>query len=102
MVMDQFIDQTDLTDARTFLSGVPHDYFTDLRRDDPVHWHDEVDGPGFWCITKYDDINAISRDPSRFSSAAENGGHRIFDEVDRRDMGTEGNDWQLRIVSFRL
>ena len=87
--MDQIVDQTDLTDAKTFLSGVPHDYFTALRRDDPVHWHKEADGPGFWCITKYDDITALSRDPKRFSSAAENGGHRIFDEVDRRDMGLD-------------
>ncbi len=35
-----------------------------------MHWHDEVDGPGFWAITRYADIRAISRQPKLFSSAA--------------------------------
>jgi cytochrome P450 len=41
-----------------------------LRANDPVHWHPESDGPGFWAITKYDDIRAISRQPRTFSSFA--------------------------------
>ena len=35
-----------------------------------MHWHPEVDGPGFWAITRYDDIRRISRQPQLFSSAA--------------------------------
>ena len=41
-----------------------------LRANDPVHWHPEADGPGFWAITKYDDIRMISRQPKLFSSYA--------------------------------
>jgi len=35
-----------------------------------VHWHDEVDGPGFWAVTRYRDVKAVGRDASTFSSRA--------------------------------
>jgi linalool 8-monooxygenase len=71
---------TDLKDPDVYRNGTPHDVFTALRRDDPVHWNPEADGRGFWSITKYDDITAISKNPRVFSSAREHGGHRMFDE----------------------
>ncbi len=74
------LDQVDLKNPDLYVSGVPHAIFTQLRREDPVHWNPEPDGRGFWCITKYDDIVAISKNPSVFSSARANGGHRMFDE----------------------
>ncbi len=70
----------DLGDPNLYVESVPHDVFTQLRRDDPVYWNVEGDGRGFWAITRYDDIFSISRQPLVFSSAHENGGHRIFDE----------------------
>lgn len=48
--------------------GHPWDQYEWLRANAPVFWHDEPDGPGFWAITKYDDIRAISRTPKTFSS----------------------------------
>ena len=48
--------------------GHPWDQYAWLRANAPVFWHDEPDGPGFWAITKYDDIRAISRTPKIFSS----------------------------------
>lgn len=48
--------------------GHPWDQYEWLRANSPVFWHDETDGPGFWAITKYDDIRAISRTPKIFSS----------------------------------
>ena len=48
--------------------GHPLDQYEWLRANAPVFWHDEPDGPGFWAITKYDDIRAISRTPKIFSS----------------------------------
>ena len=48
--------------------GHPWDQYAWLRTNAPVFWHDEPDGPGFWAITKYDDIRAISRTPKIFSS----------------------------------
>ena len=48
--------------------GHPWDQYAWLRANAPVFWHDEPDGPGFWAITKYDDIRSISRTPKIFSS----------------------------------
>ncbi len=58
----------DLTNADVFQRGTPHDMFRLLRREAPVFWHDEKDGPGFWAITKYDDVRFVSKHPELFSS----------------------------------
>lgn len=59
----------DLVSQRTFSErGHPWEQYAWLRANDPVHWHDEADGPGFWAITKYDDIRTVSRQPGTFSS----------------------------------
>jgi linalool 8-monooxygenase len=73
-------DEIDLKNPDLYVAGVPHEIFTQLRHEDPVHWNPEVEGRGFWCITKYDDIVAISKNPVGFSSARIHGGHRMFDE----------------------
>lgn len=70
----------DLKNPDLYINGAPHEVFTRLRAEDPVHWNPEADGRGFWAITKYDDIVAISKNPALFSSAREHGGHRMFDE----------------------
>jgi cytochrome P450 len=59
----------DLLDAAAFDGGQPHDTFAWLRENDPVHWHDEPDGPGFWAVTRYEDVKLVGRDPATFSSA---------------------------------
>jgi len=58
----------DLLDAVSFAHGQPHDQFRWLREHDPVHRHPEPDGPGFWAVTRYDDVKAVGRDPATFSS----------------------------------
>ncbi len=58
----------DLSDSRTYVPGVPHQYLAELRRHDPVHWQEEANGPGFWAVTKYDDCVTVNRDVERFSS----------------------------------
>jgi len=63
------ISPVDLSDSRSYVPGVPHEYFGYLRRHDPVHWQEEKAGPGFWAATKYDDCVTINRDWERFSSA---------------------------------
>ena len=61
--------QIDLVSPETFArSGHPWDQYAWLRANDPVYWHPEPDGPGFWAITKHDDIRTISRTPRTFSS----------------------------------
>jgi cytochrome P450 len=42
--------------------------FDHLQREAPVYRHPEPDGPGFWAVTKYDDVRAVLRDTKTFSS----------------------------------
>jgi cholest-4-en-3-one 26-monooxygenase len=58
----------DLVDPDTFLEGVPHHYFKLLRREAPVYRHPEPAGPGFWVVSKYDDVVTVSMDQGLFSS----------------------------------
>jgi cholest-4-en-3-one 26-monooxygenase len=63
------LSDIDLTDAEAFVGAVPHEWFAYLRRNAPVWWHEETDGPGFWCVTKYDDCVTVNREYDTFSSA---------------------------------
>jgi cytochrome P450 len=60
----------DLVSTSSYAHGHPWAQYAWLRANDPVHWHPEADGPGFWAITKYDDVRIISRQPRTFSSYA--------------------------------
>jgi cytochrome P450 len=66
--------EVDLTEAELYRRGFPHDVFTRLRREDPVHWQPFPDGfpglhdPGFWVLTRHADVQAVSRDAERFCS----------------------------------
>jgi cholest-4-en-3-one 26-monooxygenase len=63
-----------LLDRDVFTRGVPHDWFTFLRQNHPVYRHPEPNGPGFWVITKYDDVYTVGRDAATFSSDQDRGG----------------------------
>lgn len=53
--------------------------FRELRRQGPVVWNPEVDGPGYWNVLAHDEANTVLRNPATFSSDARNGGVRIWD-----------------------
>lgn len=61
------LDDIDLL-AETWARRVPHDQFDLLRREAPVFWHPEPDGPGFWAVTKHADVRTVSHDWETFSS----------------------------------
>ncbi|MDE3087577.1 MAG: cytochrome P450, partial [Acidobacteriota bacterium] len=63
------LSQIDLTDSANFVEGVPHHWFAALRREAPVYWHEESEGPGFWAVTKYEECVTVNRDFEHFSSA---------------------------------
>ncbi|GIW40331.1 MAG: cytochrome P450 [Candidatus Binatia bacterium] len=48
--------------------GYPHEAWTLLRREDPVHWFDRTEGEPFWAVTKYEDIVYVGRNPELFVS----------------------------------
>ena len=72
----------DLLSVASFAHGQPHDQFRWLRANAPVYRHPEPNGPGFWAVTRYEDVCTVSRDPKTYSSYA--GGIAI------EDMNAEG------------
>ncbi|GIH78459.1 cytochrome P450 [Planobispora longispora] len=54
----------------TWERGVPHGQFARLRKEAPVFWHEVPDDTGFWAVTRYHDVKAISRDHQTWSSEA--------------------------------
>jgi len=66
--------------AETWGREVPYEMFRLLRRDAPVWRHPEPDGPGFWAVTRYDDVVACSRNPELYST--ERGSAFIRDQTD--------------------
>jgi cytochrome P450 len=58
----------DLLSPEHFAGGQPHDQFRWLRQHDPVHWHEEPGGKGFWAVTRYADVWAVDRDFATYSS----------------------------------
>ncbi|MGH2599443.1 MAG: cytochrome P450 [Dehalococcoidia bacterium] len=62
------LQDIDLINPETYRDGPPHDIFRLLRREAPVYWHEGRGFPGFWIITKYEDVIRISRDPQTFIS----------------------------------
>ncbi len=50
-------------------NGPPHDIWTRLRAESPVHWCEVDRIEPFWAITRQADIRFISRQPDKFLSA---------------------------------
>jgi cholest-4-en-3-one 26-monooxygenase len=69
MTTSETLDDIDLTNPDAFVAGVPHEWFTRLRREAPVFWHPEVDGSGFWAVTSYNEFVTVNRDPQTYSSS---------------------------------
>jgi cytochrome P450 len=61
--------EINLVDPQLYAHGDPHAVWRWLRANDPVRWQPPADLPGFWILTKYDDVRAVYRDPVTFSSA---------------------------------
>jgi cytochrome P450 len=58
-----------LSDPYAFAKGPPLEAFELLRKQAPVAWNEEPgDRPGFWSITRYDDVMRVNGDPETFSS----------------------------------
>lgn len=59
----------DLADIFRFQKGQPWADFARMRVEAPVMWHAEpFNGPGFWALTKYEDVQRVNGDPATFSS----------------------------------
>jgi len=90
------LSDIDLTDMDRFQAAFPHEWFTFLRREAPVWFHPptatEGNERGFWVVTKYEDVIAVSRDWQTFSSEkspeSETGGIMLPDIGPESGVGT--------------
>jgi len=58
----------DLWNPASFAAGHPHDQYEWLRRNEPVHFQNEPEGPGYWAVTRWQDVYDIDRNFQGFSS----------------------------------
>ncbi|MFC6091651.1 cytochrome P450 [Saccharothrix lopnurensis] len=62
------LDAVDLFDAATYSDGDPHVVWHAMRDRAPVHRQVLPDGRGFVSVTRHDDVSAVLRDHTRFTS----------------------------------
>jgi cytochrome P450 len=81
------LDQLDVITASIYGStGYPHEAWTRLRREDPVHWCQPEGYQPFWAVTKHADITHVSKQPDVFQSA---GRFILFPEALAPDEGPD-------------
>lgn len=86
---------TDLMDVAAYgEKGVPHDLWTALRNESPLHWYAQPGHTPFWAVTKHADIMEISAQPDIFSSEA-GGIIALNDQQIKSYLETGGSGTQL-------
>lgn len=76
--------EIDLVNPELYSAGDPYAVWRWLRHNDPVRWNPPGELPGFWIVTKYEDVRMVYRDPVTFSSA---GGILLRPEKHGQDPG---------------
>ena len=75
---DLAVDEIRLGDIEQWMRPDREGIFAKLRAEAPVSFHEEPvpppdvpfpQGPGFWAVTRFDDVMQVSRDPDGFHSA---------------------------------
>ena len=64
------LSDINLLDPDVFTKGIPHEWITYLRNNAPVYHHPEPNGPGFYVISKHEDVGIVELDAKTYSSAA--------------------------------
>ncbi len=80
------IDGLRLIDPQCYARfGYPHDEWTRLRRESPLHFFEPPGWPSFWAVTKHADILEISKQPDIFLN-----GSGMTIERNQREGGAAG------------
>ncbi|OCB22480.1 cytochrome P450 [Mycobacterium intracellulare] len=77
------LEEVKLHDPALFREGSPNELIKYLRENDPVHWTEETNGPGYWAVTRYDDIKQIELDSETYSNEP---------NVTISDLNTKGDE----------
>jgi cytochrome P450 len=68
---DSSIEIPDFTDPATYVAGVPHEAFDELRTRPGLYWQPAAEGTyngGFWVVTRFNEVVEIEQQPAAFSS----------------------------------
>jgi cytochrome P450 len=61
-----------VTEREVWRGGPPHELFSQLRAECPMHWTSKItefpNEPGYWSVTRADDVHTVSRDWKTYSS----------------------------------
>ena len=76
-----------LNNLELFTKGHPFNLYSELRENAPVYYHQPMPTdpePGYWVLTKYEDIRYVSMNPKIFSSQYSTGTLLTLGSEDRR------------------
>ena len=66
------LDTARVIDRELWKDGPPHELFAQIRGRCPVHWTNDIEEfpeePGYWSVTRWEDIHTVSRDWKTYSS----------------------------------
>ena len=79
-------DDVDVSQPRLYREDSWRPHFARLRREDPVHRHDDSPYGPYWSVTRYADIMKVELDHGTYSSASELGGIQIADQPLGQDL----------------
>ena len=97
--MKKLTDGTELVDPHAYASnGVPHEVWTRLRRESPVHHCVPKGFEPYWAITRHADICEISKTPEKFLS--QHGIVVLSDEQIKIREGGEGISAMKTIIEM--
>ena len=79
-------DFGDVSNPRLYREDSWRPHFALMRREDPVHRHEESPYGPYWSVTRYADIMRVELDPATYSSASELGGIQIADQPKGQEL----------------
>ena len=80
------VEAVDVGDPRLYREDSWRPHFARLRREDPVHRHEESPYGPYWSVTRYADIMKVELDFGTYSSASELGGIQIADQPKGQEL----------------
>ncbi|MFO1081410.1 MAG: cytochrome P450, partial [Reyranellaceae bacterium] len=76
----------DVSNPRLYRDDTWRPAFEWLRREDPVHRHEDSPYGPYWSVTRYADIMTVELDPRTYSSASDRGGIQIQDQPQGEEL----------------
>ena len=86
--------QIDLLSPSSYAQGHPVDQYRWLQENAPVYWHEELDGTGFWALTRYEDVAEVGRKPHIFSSEPT----VMIPDLDALSEGVNADDHKMMLM----